>query len=242
MGGERRVEDAWTALPLGARVALEEQWAGLAAGGLPCGSAILSADGRVLCAGHNRAYDPAGPIESRAQSPLQHTRLAHAELNALALVPTEFDHATLTLWTTQHPCLMCAAACEFIGIGKVCYIADDPSDESPPDAIVATRGRLPYEALGDPFWWTVSNLLFLYTSAVRQGEEARNVRINRDRYPELVRLTLSVAQGDGLGKAARSGTALPNAVAPHAEAIEQVARSAPAPSARQTTPNIQAVE
>jgi len=67
MGGERRVEDAWTVLPPGARVALEEQWAGLAAGGLPCGSAILSADGRVLCAGYNRAYDPAGPIESRAQ-------------------------------------------------------------------------------------------------------------------------------------------------------------------------------
>ena len=94
MGGERRVEDAWIALPLGARVALEEQWAGLAAGGLPCGSAILSADGRVLCAGYNRAYDPAGPIEIRAQSPLQHTRLAHAELNALALVPTEFDRST----------------------------------------------------------------------------------------------------------------------------------------------------
>src|SRR5258708_11176581 len=114
MGGERHVEDAWTVLPQGARVALEEQWAGLAAGGFPCGSAILSADGRVLCAGHNRAYDPAGPIASRAQSPLQHTRLAHAELNALALVPPELDHATLTLWTTQHPRLMCAAACEFI--------------------------------------------------------------------------------------------------------------------------------
>src|SRR5258708_19699142 len=132
MAGERSVEDVGTALPLGARGALEEQWAGLAAGGLRCASAILSADGRVLCAGHNRAYDPAGPIESRAQSPLQHTRLAHAELNALALVPTEFDHAALTLWTTQHPCFMCAAASEFIGIGKVCYIADHPSDESPP--------------------------------------------------------------------------------------------------------------
>src|SRR5260221_4685505 len=234
MGGERRVEDAWTVLPPGAGGALEEQWAGLAAGGLPGGSAVLPADGRVLCAGHNRAYDPAGPIESRAQSPLQHTRLAHAELNALALVPTEFDHATLTLWTTQHPCLMCAAACEFIGIGNVCYIADDPSDESPPDAIVATRGRVPYEALGDPFWWTVSNLLFPATSPVSQGDKARNVGINHDRYPELVRLTRSVSHGDGLGKAARAGTPLPNAVAPHAEAIEQGAHSTPAPSARPT--------
>jgi tRNA(Arg) A34 adenosine deaminase TadA len=227
MGTERTVAAAWEALPLGARVALEEQWAGVAAGGLPCGSAILSADGSLLSAGHNRAYDPPGGIETRRESPLQHTRLAHAELNALALILTEVDHATLTLWTTQHPCLMCAAACQFTGIGKVCYIADDPSDESPPDAIVATRGHVPYEALGDPFWWTVSNLLFLYTSAVRQGEEARNVRINRDRYPELVRLTLEVAQGDRLGQAARSGAPLLVALASHLEAVEQITRFAP---------------
>jgi tRNA(Arg) A34 adenosine deaminase TadA len=230
MGNERSVAEAWEALPLGARVALEEQWAGLANGGLPCGSAILSADGRLLSAGHNRAYDPPGGIETRAQSPLQHTRLAHAELNALALISTEVDHATLTLWSTQHPCLVCAAACQFTEIGKVCYIADDPSDESPPDAIVATRGHVPYEALGDPFWWTVSNLLFLYASAVRQGEQARNLRINRDRYPELVRLTLEVAQDDRLGQAARSGATLPDALAPHMEAIKQVARFAPTPS------------
>jgi tRNA(Arg) A34 adenosine deaminase TadA len=229
MGDERSVAAAWQALPLGARVALEEQWTGLAAGGLPCGSAILSADGSLLSAGHNRAYDPPGGIETRAESPLQHKRLAHAELNALALIPTEVDHATLTLWTTQHPCLMCAAACQFTEIGKVCYIADDPSDESPPDAIVATRGHVPYEELGDPFWWTVSNLLFLYASAVRQGEQARNVRINRDRYPELVRLTLEVAQGDGLGQAARSGAPLLIALAPHMEAVEQVTRFAPTP-------------
>lgn len=232
MGSEQSAAAAWAALPLGARAALEEQWAGLTAGGLPCGSAILAADGRLLCAGHNRAYDPPGGIETRAQSPLQHTRLAHAELNALALVPTERDHATLTLWTTQHPCRMCAAACAFIGIGKVCYIADDPSDGSPPEAIVATHGRVPYEALGDPFWWTVSNLLFLYASAVRQGAEAGNLRINRDRYPKLVRLTLEVAQGDGLGQAARSGAMLPHALAPHGEAIEQAARFAPKPAAR----------
>lgn len=232
MGSERSVERTWEALPLGARAALEEQWAGLAAGGLPCGAAILSADGRVLSAGHNRAYDPPGAIETRAQSPLQHTRLAHAELNALALVPTELDHATLTLWTTQHPCLMCAAACEFIGMGKVHYIADDPSDESPLEAIVATRGRVPYEALGDPLWWTLSNLLFLYTSAVQQGEAARNLQCNRDRYPELVRLALVVARGDELGSAARSGATLPDALEPHAEAIEQVAQFAPMPSVR----------
>jgi hypothetical protein len=159
--------------------------------------------------------------------PLQHTRLAHAELNALALVPTEVDHAALTLWTTQHPCSMCAAALQFVGVGKVCYIADDPSDDAPPEAIAATRGSVAYEALGDPLWWTVSNLLFLYASAVLQGAEARNLRLNRDRYPELARLALEVAQGDGLGQAAQSRTPLPLALAPYTAAIERTALSAP---------------
>jgi len=41
---------------------------------------------------------------------LQHNRLAHAELNALARIGTEAEHQALTLWSTQHPCSMCAAA------------------------------------------------------------------------------------------------------------------------------------
>lgn len=47
----------WIALPIGARVALEEQWAGLAAGGLPCGSSVIDANGSVVASGRNYAYD-----------------------------------------------------------------------------------------------------------------------------------------------------------------------------------------
>lgn len=227
MESERSLVDAWEALPTGARVALEQQWAGLAAVGLPCGSSVLDAQGNLLAAGRNHAYDPPGGIETRTQYPLQHTRLAHAELNTLALIPTEMDHATLTLWTTQHPCSMCAAALRFVGVGKVCFVADDPSDDSPPEAILATRGDVPYEAMGDPLWWTISNLLFLYNSAMLQGEDARNLRVNRDRYPELVRLTLDMAKDDTLGHAARAGTALPRALAPHVAAIRHAAARSP---------------
>lgn len=231
MSDERGIEEAWAALPDGARTALEQQWEGLAAGGLPCGSAVIDAAGRVIAAGRNHAYDPAGELETRARYPLQHTRLAHAELNALALVPTELDHATLTLWTTQHPCAMCAAAMHFVGIGKVCFVADDPSDESAPQAIVASRGQVPYEPLADPLWWTIGNLLFLYNSAVLSGANAGNLKKNRDRFPELIGLTLDLAEGDGLGQAARSGVALPLALAPYAAAIARVARHAPRPYA-----------
>lgn len=226
MADKPSLVQAWDALPAGARVALEQQWAGLAAGGLPCGSTVINAGGRVIAAGRNHAYDPAGAIETRAQYPLQHNRLAHAELNALALVPTEIDHAALTLWTTQHPCSMCAAAVKFIGIGKVCFVADDPSDNSPPEAIVASRSNVPYEPLGHPLWWTISNLLFLYNSAVLQGADAGNLKLNRDRYPKLVSLTLDLARLDALGQPARSGAALPVALAPHYAAIGRAAEFA----------------
>jgi tRNA(Arg) A34 adenosine deaminase TadA len=122
---------AWDDLPAGARAAIEEQWACVASGGLPCGASIVGADGAVVASGRNRAYDPAGPTESLRRYPLQHNRLAHAELNALAQVATEADHAALTLWSTQHPCLICASAARFAGVGKVCFIADDPSDHTP---------------------------------------------------------------------------------------------------------------
>jgi tRNA(Arg) A34 adenosine deaminase TadA len=79
---------AWDALPTGARVAFEEQWAGVGAGALPCGSAIVDAQGRIVASGRNYAYDAAGAIETRVRYPLQHNRLAHAELNALACLPT----------------------------------------------------------------------------------------------------------------------------------------------------------
>jgi len=102
---------------MGARAALEQQWHGLAAGGLACGSTIVNSDGKLVALGRNRTYEPPRDVERRAVAPLQDTRLAHAELNTLALVPTEIDHVRLTLWSTQHPCAMCAAAIQFVGVG-----------------------------------------------------------------------------------------------------------------------------
>jgi tRNA(Arg) A34 adenosine deaminase TadA len=215
--------DAWNHLALGARMAFAQQWMGLAAGGLPCGSSILNEQEQVVAVGRNHVYDLPEKANTPTTSPLQYTRLAHAEMNALALVPSNREPELLTLWTTQHPCTMCAAALQFIGIGKVCYIADDPSDVSPSQDIIASRGNIPYEALGDRLWWTVSNLLFLYNSAVKQGEDANNLRKNRARYPALVQLALQIAKDDPLGKSARAGIELPQALLPYSTAIVHTA-------------------
>ena len=224
---ERKLEQFWASLPAGARVAFEEQWAGLAAGGLPCGSCVIDATGNLVARGRNHVYDAAGAIETRARYALQQTRLAHAEMNALAGVPTAVDHAELTLWTTQHPCSMCAAALQFIGVGRVCYVADDPSDFSSSEELRARHGTVHYASLGDALAWVISNVMFLYNSAVQRGESARNLALNRDRYPELVALTLELAKSDRLGQAARSGAALPAALAPFESALELVAEHAP---------------
>lgn len=200
-------------------MAFAQQWMGLAAGGLPCGSSILNDQGQIVAVGRNHVYDLPEKATTPTTSPLQYTRVAHAEINALALVPSNREPELLTLWTTQHPCIMCAAALQFIGIGKVWYIADDPSDDSPSRDILASRGNIPYEALGERLWWTVSNLLFLYNSAVKQGEGASNLRKNHDRYPALVQLVLQIAKDDALGQSARAGGELPQALLPYAPAI-----------------------
>jgi hypothetical protein len=118
---------------------------------------------------------------------------------------------------------MCAAAIRFVGIGRVCFVADDLSDDSTPEAIIATRGDVQYEALGDPLWWTISNLLFLYNPAVQRGPETGNIRMNRQRYPELIQLVLDLARRDELGELARSGRPLPSALERYIDSISKVA-------------------
>jgi len=217
------VINAWATLPLGARAALEEQWNALAAGGLACGAAIVDSNDQVVASGRNHAYDAAGPLETRRRYALQHNRLAHAELNALACVATEVDHQALTLWSTQHPCSMCAAALSFVAIGRVAYIADDLSDASDTERIVASRGSIPYHPLGQPLWWTISNLLFMHNPAVRSGRNVGSVKRALTHFPELAELALSLARDDALGKAARSGGTLPSGLEPYRSQIQHCA-------------------
>lgn len=226
MAQDNDLNKLWIALPEGAQAALEEQWAGIAASGLPCGASIVDADGQVIATGRNHTFDPPN-ADTREQYPLQYNRLAHAELNALAKVPTDTDHNTLTLWSTQHPCSMCAAAIAFIGVGTVQYIADDLSDDSAPQAVAATHQGVFYKRLGDRFWWTISNLLFLYTSALLYGSESRNLKMNIQRYPDLIQLTLNLAKNDSLGNLARSEVTLPDALDHYVNEITHATRYSP---------------
>ena len=204
------INESWNALPEGARIALEQQWEGLAARGLPCGSCIVNGRGEVMSRGRNRVYESASGIQ-----PLERTRIAHAELNALAGVDTEADWADLTLFTTAHPCSMCAAALAFTGVGRVVYVADDPSDDSTPDQIAATRGGVSYHRLGSIEWAIIATVMFLYVGVELRGEADANLRMAAEQNPALGALVLAEVESGALGRAARTG-------APIAEAFSHI--------------------
>ena len=214
--------EIWSDIPIGAQIALKEQWAGLAARGLPCGSSIVDEQGIVVAFGRNCVYDSGVSTESETQYALRENRLAHAELNAIAQLPANIEHSTLTLWATQHPCKMCAAAIEFSDIGKVNFLTFDLSNSSPLEVLLSNRGTVAYELLHLPIFSTVSSLLFLYTPALLFGKKANNIKMNMDRHPSLVSLVLRLAEEDVLGKAARSGKSLPETLDNYLDEIQAV--------------------
>lgn len=131
--GQIDFETAWRAAPEPVRRALALAYEALTAGGLAVGAVLTDADGKVIAEGRNEAYEegPAGgPGYGRGGGsgggPLRGTPLGHAEMNALGVARTGWDLSATTLWSTQEPCSMCAAAAEFTGVGRVRFVAPDP--------------------------------------------------------------------------------------------------------------------
>jgi tRNA(Arg) A34 adenosine deaminase TadA len=173
------------------------------AGGLPVGSVIVAPGGERVSEGRNRAYDPAG-----GPGRLQRTPIAHAEMNALAGIETGTDLGGMMLWSSHRPCMMCAAACQFTGVGVVAFIAPDPSDDDggeDPDGIVTE-------------WVIVANLLFLSGVAAYSGLSSPMIMRAGQREPEITHL-MRIAGDTALRK-----PALRDALAPAWPDIQAAAR------------------
>lgn len=112
---------AWAELAWPFQRCVELAWESCAAGTFACGAVITDPTGRVVAEGRNRAFDAPGGTE-----PLQGTVLAHAEMNALARVPTSVSLADCTLWSSLEPCLMCLASAILSSVGSIRYLAPDP--------------------------------------------------------------------------------------------------------------------
>ncbi|MCX4778479.1 deaminase [Streptomyces sp. NBC_01264] len=117
---------------------------------------MTDAEGKPVAEGRNEAYED-GP----GTGPLRGTPLAHAEMNALGAARTGWDLGTATLWSTQEPCSMCAAAAEFTGVGRVRYVAPDPWALSSGDG-----GGCDADPAGRTHWLLVANAMFLRSVVV----------------------------------------------------------------------------
>ncbi|MER8037976.1 deaminase [Streptomyces hydrogenans] len=177
----------WAAAPEAVRRCLALAFEALTAGGLAVGAALVDATGAVRAEGRNRAYDD-GP----GAGPLRGTPLAHAEMNALGAARTAWDLGGMTLWSTQEPCAMCAAAAAFTGVGAVTYLAPDPWALA-----TGNDGSSGVAGAGRPEWLVAANLMFLRSvSAAAPGPgEPETLRRCRDLEPETAALHDSLPPG-----------------------------------------------
>jgi len=111
--------DAWDELAEPWRAAFELAWEAYLAGTIPVGSVVTAADGALIARGRNRIFDPPG-------HGLAGSRLAHAEIDALAQLPATDRYRDHVLYSTLEPCLLCAGAALLATVGRIEYAAADP--------------------------------------------------------------------------------------------------------------------
>lgn len=91
--------------------AFSEAWTAYKGGSVPVGAVFTDATGELRFRGRNQVYSA-----QTAALPLQHTRLAHAELNVLVQsTPADRLYEGI-LYTTLEPCPMCVGAAVVCGI------------------------------------------------------------------------------------------------------------------------------
>lgn len=114
-----RPVDAWQELDEPWRASLELAWEAYLAGTIPVGAVVVAPDAKIVARGRNRIFDSPGVG-------LSGSRLAHAEVDALAQLPASNRYRDHVLYSTLEPCLLCAAATMHSTVGRIEYAAVDP--------------------------------------------------------------------------------------------------------------------
>jgi tRNA(Arg) A34 adenosine deaminase TadA len=115
-----RLADAWAGLPTPWRESFELAWDAFNAGTIPVGAVVVDGRGAVVARGRNRVFEDTAP-----PGQLAGTRIAHAEVNALAQLPSTQRHDEYTLFTTIEPCVLCVGAASLAKIRRIEYAAPD---------------------------------------------------------------------------------------------------------------------
>lgn len=142
--------EVWLSLGRPWQRAFEAAWASWRSGSLGVGAVVTNDQGAVVAVGQNRVMDPPdGP------GPLTGIPMAHAEMNALAGLPSG-ECSGYTLYTTFEPCFMCSATMTgTYHIPRVLFAAHDPWWAGLEDAFrrqaVTARSLPQREHLGGPY-------------------------------------------------------------------------------------------
>lgn len=179
----RSIDEPW-------RLAFELAWEAFRAGSIPVGAIVVDPAGGVVATGRNRFNEPTAPAGQLAGG-----HLAHAEVNALAVLPpgSYRDH---TLYTTLEPCLLCTSALRYSHVGSVRFAASDPMwygmDRLPEiNHHIARRWSRRIGPLEG--WLATWGALFPLVSAVERGIRSV-VECHAEAMPEVLRLARWVAE------------------------------------------------
>lgn len=176
--------DAWRELEETWRAALELMWEAYLAGTIPVGSVVAAADGRVVARGRNRIFDPPG-------RGLAGSRLAHAEVDALAQLPVTDRYRDHVLYSTLEPCLLCTAATLLATVGRIEYAAADPFGGACNGSIDTPHWRRSAPEIGAPLGGWPGGLSAALQSAFWQSHPGHR------RAAEIVELFGAEAHRDG---------------------------------------------
>jgi len=100
---------------------LELAWEASAQGSTPIGAVVLDPGGQIVAEGRGRRLE-GEPVLGQ----LSGARIAHAEVNALARLPTEGSYGGHALYANVEPCALCMGAVLQTGLGRVVYAWADP--------------------------------------------------------------------------------------------------------------------
>jgi len=111
---------AWNELGGAWRRTFELAWEAHGRGTIPVGAVIAAPDGEIVAEGRNRIFESRAPAGELAG-----TRLAHAEVNALAHLDLSRRWEDHTLYTSLEPCVLCVGAALLSTIGGIRYASID---------------------------------------------------------------------------------------------------------------------
>jgi len=91
-------------------------WAAYRAGSLPIGAVVLDGSGAPVGQGRSTRHE-----DLAVPGQLSNTRIAHAEVNALAQLPCRGSFQQHVLYTNVEPCCLCMGAALQTGVGALHY-------------------------------------------------------------------------------------------------------------------------